>query len=196
MPGGEPARWFARERLFGISGRLFQILAAAACIQTAAATQTPTNLVTCVGDASIVLHWDPVVDPALSGYNVYRSTASSGPFVLQNTSLLPSPGFCDLFVMDGTAYYYQVTAVDSGTNASAVSSIVSAVPKAFANNDQLLDYIEQTDFDFFWDRANPVNGLIPDRSETSSPCSIASVGFGLTAIGIAIDHGWITRTQG
>src|SRR5207248_11106164 len=49
--------------------------------------------------------------------------------------------------------------------------------------------------DYFWYRANPANGLVPDRSPTASACSIASVGFGLTAIGIAVDHGWITRTQ-
>jgi len=51
-------------------------------------------------------------------------------------------------------------------------------------------------FDYFWYAANPANGLVPDRSTAGSACSIAAVGFGLTAIGIGIDHGWISRTQG
>ena len=37
---------------------------------------------------------------------------------------------------------------------------------------------------------------MPDRSTPTSPCSIAAVGFALTSIGIGIDHGWISRTEG
>jgi len=161
--------------------------------QTAVA---PTNLVTVPGDKCIVLHWDPVIDPNLSGYNVYRSSSSGGPYTLQNSTVLPSPGFCDLLALDGQTNYYQVTTVDSVSGETGPSTNVAAVANAFASNDQLLDWVQQTDFDFFWYWANPTNGLVPDRSETGSPCSIASVGFGLTAIGIGIDHGWITRSQG
>jgi hypothetical protein len=60
----------------------------------------------------------------------------------------------------------------------------------------LLDTLQHTAFDFFWEQANPSNGLIRDRWPTPSPCSIASVGFGLSAICIGIDHGWITREEG
>ncbi len=73
---------------------------------------------------------------------------------------------------------------------------MSASPRPFTNDASFLEYLQQTTFDFFWYEANPTNGLIRDRSELSSPCSIAAVGFGLTGIGIAIDHGWITREQG
>ncbi|MCI0690417.1 T9SS type A sorting domain-containing protein [candidate division KSB1 bacterium] len=59
-----------------------------------------------------------------------------------------------------------------------------------------LDLVQRASFDFFWKEANPSNGLIKDRSANGAPCSIASVGFGLTAIGIAIDRGWITRAAG
>jgi hypothetical protein len=65
-----------------------------------------------------------------------------------------------------------------------------------AEDSVFLDLLQHTAFDFFWQEANPGNGLIKDRSTPDSPCSIASVGFGLTAIGIAIDRGWITRAEG
>jgi len=45
----------------------------------------------------------------------------------------------------------------------------------------LFDDIERRTFDFFWGISNPVNGLVPDRYPTKSPCSIAAVGFALTA---------------
>ncbi|MDM7914397.1 MAG: glucoamylase family protein, partial [Candidatus Eisenbacteria bacterium] len=63
-------------------------------------------------------------------------------------------------------------------------------------NEALLDTLQRTAFDFFWNEANPANGLIKDRSTPGSACSIASVGFGLSAILIGIDHGWITRDEG
>lgn len=59
-----------------------------------------------------------------------------------------------------------------------------------------LDLVQRASFDFFWQEANASNGLIKDRSASGAPCSIASVGFGLTAIAVAIEHGWITREQG
>ena len=60
----------------------------------------------------------------------------------------------------------------------------------------LLDSLQRTAFEYFWDEANPVNGLIRDRSQPGSPCSIAAQGFGISAICIAIDHGWVTRGEG
>ncbi len=60
----------------------------------------------------------------------------------------------------------------------------------------LLDTLQHTAFDYFWNESNPANGLIKDRSTTWSPCSTASLGFGLSAICIGVDHGWITRAQG
>lgn len=61
-------------------------------------------------------------------------------------------------------------------------------------------------FDFFWETQNTNTtqagyGLIPDRYHTNtnqigSVASIASVGFGLTAIPIGIENGFITREEG
>lgn len=53
--------------------------------------------------------------------------------------------------------------------------------------------IERRTFAFFWETANPHNGLVPDRWPTPSFCSIASVGFALTAYPIGVARGWCTR---
>ncbi|MFZ0826546.1 MAG: glucoamylase family protein [Verrucomicrobiia bacterium] len=156
----------------------------------------PTGLVILSGDKSVILHWDPDAEINLSGYNVYRSLSGGGPFVLQNTGLLTSPGFCDLNVTNGQTYFYRVTAVTTAAQESLPSTTLSAVPNPFASDDAFLDYVQQANFDYFWYAANPANGLVPDRTATGSACSIAAEGFGLTAIGIGIDHGWISRTQG
>jgi hypothetical protein len=63
-------------------------------------------------------------------------------------------------------------------------------------DEQLLDELQHRAFNYFWEQTNATNGLIKDRSASWSPCSIASQGFGISAICIGIDHGWITRDQG
>jgi len=75
--------------------------------------------------------------------------------------------------------------------------LLTAVSGASAlGTEALVDSLQQKGFEFFWNEANPANGLVKDRSTSGSPCSIASVGFGLSSICIAIDHGWITRAEG
>ena len=177
---------------------ILPILLLAAASQFALAIQAPTGVIGLAGDQSVVLHWDRSTDASLSGYRVYRSTTGTGgPFSLLNTSLLTGPGYCDLTskVINGQTNFYYVTAVDTSSQESLPSATLGALPHAFASDDEFLDYVQQTCFDYFWYGANPANGLVPDRSATGSACSIAAVGFGLTAIGIAVDHGWITRTQ-
>src|SRR6267378_5657754 len=164
---------------------LFRILfLLAASVQTSLAIQPPAGLVTRTGDLSVVLHWDPNSDANLGGYKVYRSTNSLGPFTLLTSSAVTSPGFCDLLnLKNDQIYYYYVTAVTTSSVESAPSMTISAAPHLFASDDQFLDYVQQTSFDYFWYGANPATGLDPDRS-SGSYCSIAAVGFGLTAIGI------------
>jgi hypothetical protein len=175
---------------------LLPVLIAVGVLGVNAQPVSPTNLALFSGHLSAILHWDPVSSPNISGYNVYRSTNSGGPFTRLNSSLDTTLGYCDLTVSDAKTYYYQVTAVNALSQTSPPSATVFTTPNPFPNDDAFLDYLEQANFDYFWYTANPANGLIPDRSTAGSACSIAAVGFGLTAIGIAIDHGWITRDQG
>ena len=76
-----------------------------------------------------------------------------------------------------------------------ITIAVSTAP-AQITEEAMLDSFQRTAFNYFWSEANPATGLVKDRDTPGSPCSIASTGFGLTAICIGIDHGWITRAEG
>ena len=166
---------------------------------SASAAEPPGNLVSRVGDRSVVLHWERSTDPAVNGYNVYRADSESAPFVLLNSAgLVTGPGYCDVSarVVNGRTNLYRVTSVAAGPKESEPSAVLAAASCGFADDDAFLEYLQQVHFDYFWYLANPKNGLVPDRSATGAASSIAAVGFGLSAIPIGIDHGWISRQQG
>src|SRR5271170_5461645 len=67
-----------------------------------------------------------------------------------------------------------------------------------AEDDKFLDDLERSSFLFFWEQANPQTGLIKDRcnvliNDTGIVASIASTGFGLSAICIAEKRGYISH---
>ncbi len=67
-------------------------------------------------------------------------------------------------------------------------------------DEQLLDEIEHASFLFFWEQSNPETGLTKDRcnvreKDTSLAASIASTGFGLTAICIAEKRGFVSYSD-
>ena len=162
------------------------------------AVEVPGGLVSRAGDQSIVLHWDKSSEADVVGYRVYRALTNGGSFsLISGTNLLTSPGYCDLSasVVNGRTNYYQITAVTSSSQESSPSSTLTVAPHLFADDNEFLEYLQEVNFDYFWYLANPSNGLVPDRSATGSACSIAAVGFGLSAIAIGVDHGWISRTQ-
>jgi hypothetical protein len=59
-----------------------------------------------------------------------------------------------------------------------------------------LDAVARATFDYFWHEAHPDTGLIRDRSNGSAVASIAAVGFGLAALPVAVERGWISAEDG
>jgi hypothetical protein len=81
-----------------------------------------------------------------------------------------------------------------GAGALGVAMPIVGLARTQAPLDLIGD-IQQRAFRFFWERANPANGLMPDRWPTNSFSSIAATGFALTAYPIGVEHGWISRAQ-
>ncbi len=73
------------------------------------------------------------------------------------------------------------------------SSSLGPPPFDSAAASAFLDTVEVRTFHYFWDLANPANGLVPDRWPTPSFSSIAAVGFGLTALPVGVERGYVTR---
>ncbi len=78
--------------------------------------------------------------------------------------------------------------------------MLGSTPCIAYSDDKFLDELERRSFRFFWEQTNPENGLIADRAKADGSAkfpvaSIASVGFGLSAICIADDRGWVSHDE-
>jgi len=61
--------------------------------------------------------------------------------------------------------------------------------------EKFLDKLSRDSFGYFMEETNPENGLIKDSSRLGAPCSVAVVGFGLTALCIGESNGWVSREE-
>lgn len=81
------------------------------------------------------------------------------------------------YPLSGTLYFDNLVFVDTDIDISS--------------DEVFLDLLERRAFQYFWEYADPATGLIRDRATESDLSSIAAVGFGLTAICVAEERGWI-----
>ena len=70
-------------------------------------------------------------------------------------------------------------------------------------DEELLELVQRQTFRYFWDGAHPVSGLARDRTEsTAQPdptdelIGIGGSGFGVMAIIVAVERGWVDARRG
>jgi hypothetical protein len=86
---------------------------------------TPTGLTTVAGNGQAALAWNPSGNA--TSYNVKRSTASNGTYLIIATNLT-TLNFTNTYLTNGTTYYFVVSAIDSvGESANSVPVAVRPV---------------------------------------------------------------------
>jgi hypothetical protein len=63
------------------------------------------------------------------------------------------------------------------------------------SDEELLDRFQRAAFEYFLQEINVENGLVADRSRQGAPASIAVVGFALSCYPVAVERGWMDRTE-
>jgi hypothetical protein len=96
------------------------------------------------------------------------------------------------------AKYLPASSVSSQPSASAGHP--AAVSALAAEDDQFLNELEQASFLFFWEQGNPKTGMVKDRCNVHTldkdqkvASSIAATGFGLTALCIGQQRGFLSK---
>ncbi len=74
---------------------------------------------------------------------------------------------------------------------------INPVPKfPEISDEELLTRIQEQTFKYFWDFAHPVSGLARERNTSGETVTMGGSGFGLMAIIVGIERGFITRDEG
>ena len=81
------------------------------------------------------------------------------------------------------------------------SAALSPAKLAQLPDEALIEAIQRQTFRFFWEASHPFSGLAPDRCKTSGNTrdedvmAIGGTGFGVMALIVGVERGWITREQ-
>ncbi len=64
------------------------------------------------------------------------------------------------------------------------------------SDDSLLTLTQKKTFRYFWDDGHSISGLARERTGSGETVTTGGSGFGIMAVPVAIERGWITRKQG
>ena len=169
-------------------------------LTSARVTDVPLNL-------SVAIHFTKPID-----YSSLNSTsvriAKAGYDAPISFSLSPDNQTLHLNTSQPLTHFekYQLSLSSTilGTDGSVFSGFnkefytgIDPTPKfPLLSDEDLLTKVQRQTFKYFWDFGHPVSGLSPERNATPNVVTIGGTGFGLMAILVGIERGFITRQEG
>ena len=141
------------------------------------------------------VHWDPVVSPGLRRYVVYRSLAGRNFEPVG----IAAPGihrFTDFLGKSGQSARYRVAASDRQYRLSAFSNEARAATRDMSD-EELLTMLQEECFRYYWEGAHPDSGMTLENIPGDDRIvATGASGFGIMAVIVGVERGFITRNQG
>ena len=163
--------------------------------ENTAAPATPGGLSAKGYDRHIDLSWSPVADAQLKYYKIYRSL-EGGAYGAIGIQRGDRARYEDFLGASGKSASYRITAVNDAGKESAQSTEVRASTRALSD-DELLTMVQEACFRYYWEAAHPNAGMaieiLPGNKDL---IALGSSGFGIMALVVGVDRGFITREQG
>lgn len=159
------------------------------------ALPAPQNLQAKGYDRHIDLSWDPVVSERLQNYTIYRSFDGQNfqPIGTQTSSF---SRYTDFIGKADQQAYYKVVATDRSYRQSPFSDAVSASTHELSD-DELLTMLQEACFRYYWEGSDPASGATRENLPGDDRIvSTGATGFGIMALIVGVDRGFITRQQG
>ncbi len=147
-------------------------------------------------DSHAELRWKNPANPGLASYNLYRSV-NGGDYQLIRSVDKSDTLYIDFVRAVGTNLdlSYRIFGVnDSGTE-SAMPGTATASTRDMSD-EELLTMVQEYTFRYFWNFAHPVSGLARERNTSGNVVTMGGSGFGVMAILVGIERGFISREQG
>jgi len=164
---------------------------------TSPAASVPEGLTAVGYDSHIEVRWNPNPEDFITGYSIQRSVNEGTSFKTVGVTGRDDTIFVD-HVRDlgvNVSAKYRVSALNGSGELSVPSDTVSAATRVFSD-DELLDMMQQYTFRYFWDFAHPSSGMARERNTSGNTVTTGGSGFGIMAILVGIERGFISREQG
>jgi hypothetical protein len=146
-------------------------------------------------DRHIELQWDPVNDPALGRFIIYRSL-DNRKFEPIGIQLPDVTRFSDFLGKSGITAQYKVAASDRSYHVSSPSQPATASTREFTD-DELLTMLQEACFHYYWEGAEPHSGMTRENIPGDDRIVAAGAsGMGISALIVGVERGFITRAQG
>lgn len=157
------------------------------------APSVPSGVQSFSYEKHIELEWNPNVEADLAGYRIYKWNGSG--YTLYSSVTKEKNDFIDFIPQSDTTDYYKISAYNNNGFESAMSDSVSAALKSMTD-DEFLTMVQRAAFRYFYDYAHPVSGLARERLASGNTVTIGGSGFGILALIVGIERGFISRNQG
>ena len=159
------------------------------------APRVPQNVRAKGYDRHIDISWDAVADQDLQSYAIYRSLGGHKfqPIGIQAAGV---NRYTDFLGRSAVKASYRVKAVDRAYRQSALSAVASASTRELSDN-ELLDMLQEACFRYYWEGAHPLAGATLENVPGDDRIiATGATGFGIMALIVGVDRGFITREQG
>ncbi|HEY4301875.1 MAG TPA: glucoamylase family protein [Candidatus Didemnitutus sp.] len=159
------------------------------------APAAPGALTIKAGERHFDLAWtaDPKSD--VLRYVVYRSWDGKefAPVGVQQGAF---DRYVDFVGVPPKKAFYRVTAISATGAESAPSNMVSGATHPFTD-DELLTMVQEGCFRYYWERGHPNSGMaIEILPGDDNLCAMGASGFGVLALMVGTERGFVTREQG
>lgn len=142
------------------------------------------------------LYWDANTETDLQYYILFKWNGSIYNFL----EIIPKNDTFKMiwFGYTGVSEKYKIQAVDNSGNISPLSDEVE-ISTHEMTDEEFMDMVQRATFRYFWDWGDPTSGVARERwhpDESDKTNTIGGGGFGVMAILVGIERGFITREQG
>lgn len=154
---------------------------------------TPQSLQGFSYEKHFMLDWTPNTESDLVGYKIYLS--SGGTFNHFATVNKDKNIYMYFVQTIGLTRYFKIRAYDTAGNESPLTDSVTCTSYEMTD-DEYLDMVQRATFRYFYNYGHPVSGLSRERLGSGQTVTSGGSGFGVMALLVGIERGYISRQEG
>jgi exo beta-1,2-glucooligosaccharide sophorohydrolase (non-reducing end) len=159
------------------------------------ALAAPGGLTAAGYERHIDLTWQPAGGADLQRYIIYRSFDGK-EYQPISTQVRGISRYTDFVGKTGQKAFYKVAVSDRNYRESPLSTEASAITRAMTDN-ELLTMLQEECFRYYWEGAHPDAGMTLENIPGDDRIvATGASGFGIMALIVGVDRGFITREQG